>query len=204
MTENSGFAAYAMFHALKLHFTSSSYDYFKYNGKTNVTKTTFSTRKDKYQFYKLSRRYGLEDLKNFYVANFIADDITWVGDLMTPQAEEVHKKWQKRIQSLTYIFKDDMIRICEQSNDLDALLKVESGNLPPLLHGWMSNEICIETMAILDDILNFIPMWDKKIDDDIIWPKYRDKLLRYKPFLSYDKKVFRNNLKEIIKEYAEA
>ena len=63
MTENTGFAAYALWNALKLHFTSDSYDYFKYNGKTNVSKQTFSIRKDKYQFYKLSRKYSLEELE---------------------------------------------------------------------------------------------------------------------------------------------
>ena len=52
MTENTGFAAFALYNALKLHFTSDSYDYFKYHGKTNVSKQTFTTRKDKYQFYK--------------------------------------------------------------------------------------------------------------------------------------------------------
>ena len=65
MTENTGFAAFAMWNALKLHFTSDSYDYFKYNGKTNVSKQSFTTRKDKYQFYKLSRKYSLEDFINF-------------------------------------------------------------------------------------------------------------------------------------------
>ena len=39
--DNTGFAAFALYNALKLHFTSDSYDYFKYHGKTNVSKTTF-------------------------------------------------------------------------------------------------------------------------------------------------------------------
>ena len=34
--ESSGFECYALFHALKLHFTSK-YDFVKYSGKTNVT-----------------------------------------------------------------------------------------------------------------------------------------------------------------------
>ena len=67
--EGSGFSAFAMFNALKIHFTSDSYDYFRYHGKSNVTADGFSNRKDKYSFYKLSRKYRLEDLKNFYVAD---------------------------------------------------------------------------------------------------------------------------------------
>ena len=46
------FEAYQKYIALKLHFTSD-YDYFKYNGKTNVTLNSFNERKDKFHFKKL-------------------------------------------------------------------------------------------------------------------------------------------------------
>ena len=48
------FEAYKEYIALKLHFTSD-YDYFKYNGKTNVTLHSFEERKDKYHFKRLRR-----------------------------------------------------------------------------------------------------------------------------------------------------
>jgi len=67
MNENTGFAAFALYNALKTHFTSTSYDFFKYNGKTNVSKETFMKHKSKYQFYKLSRKYTLEELRNFFI-----------------------------------------------------------------------------------------------------------------------------------------
>jgi len=108
MTENTGFAAYALWNALKLHFTSESYDYFKYNGKTNVSKQTFTTNKSKYQFYKLSRKYNLDELKNFYIANFIQGKGDWVGDLLQ-DGDENYTKWQKTQQSLTYTFENDIM-----------------------------------------------------------------------------------------------
>jgi hypothetical protein len=49
--ESNGFECYALFHALKLHFTSK-YDFVKYSGKTNVTQDSFMIRKDKFTFYK--------------------------------------------------------------------------------------------------------------------------------------------------------
>ena len=61
MTDAGGFEAFAMYHGLKLHF-SGNYDYVKYNGKTNVTKDQFTIRKDKFSFYKLSRKYNREEL----------------------------------------------------------------------------------------------------------------------------------------------
>ena len=49
------FESYKTFLAVKSHFTTS-YDYIKYNGKVNATQSSFEVRKDKYQYYKLSKQ----------------------------------------------------------------------------------------------------------------------------------------------------
>ena len=198
MNEGTGFAAFALYNALKLHFTSSSYDFFKYHGKTNVSKDTFMRRKDKYSFYKLSRKYSLDELRNFFVANFVYGDSTWVGEMTGPNGEDVYKKWQKISQSLTYNFESDIVRILEQANSPDELMKVRSGGYPTLLVGAMQNSISIETLVILNDMMNFFSMWDKKISDDIIWPSWKLKCEKYAPFITYDKVKFKNILKEAI------
>lgn len=198
MNEGTGFAAFALYNALKLHFTSTSYDFFKYHGKTNVSKDTFLKRKDKYSFYKLSRKYSLDELRNFYVANFVYGDSNWVGEMTGPSGEDVYKKWQKISQSLTYNFESDIVRILEQANSPDELMKVRSGEYPDLLVGVMQNSISIETLVILNDMMNFFSMWDKKISDDIIWPSWKLKCEKYAPFISYDKVKFKKILKEAI------
>jgi len=198
MNENTGFAAFAMFHALKLHFTGS-YDYVKYNGKTNVSKQSFSIRKDKFTFYRLSRKYSLDELRNYYISNFIVQDVNWVGDITGPDNEENYKKWQKRIQSLTYQFESDIIYVLDNHNDI---FKVESGNYPKLLVETMHGKVAIESLVILNDLLNFFPMWEKKISDDIVWPELKTKCEKYKPFLFYDKNKMKNILQEKIKDYA--
>ena len=198
MTENTGFAAFAMFHALKLHFTGS-YDYVKYNGKTNVSKQSFSIRKDKFTFYRLSRKYSLDELRNYYISNFIVQHVNWVGDITGPDNEENYKKWQKRIQSLTYQFESDIIHVLDNHNNI---FKVESGNYPKLLVETMHGKVAIETLVILNDLLNFFPVWEKKIIDDIVWPELKNKCEKYKPFLFYDKNKMKNILQEKIKDYA--
>lgn len=202
MIENSGFAAFAMFHALKLHFTSDSYDYIKYHGKTNVTKTTFSTRKDKYSFYRLSRKYGLTELRDFFIANFVVDNIQWVGDLMTPDADEKYKKWNKTQQSLTYTFENDIIRLLDKVDNPNELLVVRKNEFPLLMQYATQGDIVLETLIILDDLMNFFPMWEKEIYDDIVWPNFKMKCVKYKPFLNYDKNKLKQILKERIKEHA--
>ena len=201
MTENTGFAAYALWNALKLHFTSDSYDYFKYHGKTNVSKQTFTTNKSKYQFYKLSRKYDLEELKNFYISNFIQGKGEWVGELIQDGTEN-YTKWQKRQQSLTYTFENDIMYLLDNVDKPDDLLLVKSNEFPTLLQYLMSGSIAIETVIILDDIMNFIPMWKKEIYDDIVWPDWQRKIEKYRPFIHYDKEKFLHILKKKIHEQA--
>lgn len=201
MTDNTGFAAFAMYNALKLHFTSDSYDYFKYHGKTNVSKQTFSTRKDKYYFYKLSRKYGIDELKNFYVANFISGNDKWVGNMLQ-DGEDNYTKWLKTQQSLTYTFENDIVWMLEKVTNPNDMLIGRKNEFPLLLQHTMSGTIHIETLTIMDDIMNFIPMWNKEIYDDIIWPTWSRKIEKYKPFIHYDKDKFKQILKEKIKEYA--
>lgn len=201
MTENTGFEAFALYNALKTHFTSSSYDFFKYNGKTNVSKDSFMKNKAKYQFYKLSRKYSLEQLRNFFLANFIYGDSTWVGEMLGPEGDKAYSKWQKTNQSLTYVFENDIIGLLGD-DDPEQMLAVIDGQHPNLLREVMSGSIQIETMVILNDIMNFFPMWNRKISDDIIWPNWRLKCEKYTPFINYDKVKFKNILRELVKEHA--
>ena len=197
--ERSGYSAFALYNSLKLHFSSPSYDYFKYHGKTNISEKSFMVRKDKYSFYKLSRKYNLHELQRFYIANILETDIKWIGDIMGPEGEENYKKWQKRNESLTYRFEQDIIFLFESSGNF---LYVDNGNYPYLLTTMMQGDIMIETVAILNDMMGFFPMWQKKIQDDIIWPNWKLKLEKYTPFIHYDKVKYKNIVKERMKEYA--
>ena len=197
MNEGTGFAAFALYNSLKLHFSSNSYDYIKYHGKTNVTKETFAVRKDKYQFYKLSRKYSLDELKDFYIANFLQGD-KWVGDMLSPEGEDIYKKWQKVQQSLTYTFQNDTIYLFEKYKPAE-MFKV-SGNYPNLLKELMEDNIHIETLIYMDIIMGFLPVWKKEIEEDIIWPNWEMKLRKYQPFIfdQYNVQKFEDILKERI------
>lgn len=201
MNEGTGFASFALYNALKTHFTSKSYDFFKYNGKTNVSKETFLKRKDKYSFYKLSRKFSLEELRNFYIANFVYGDASWVGEMTGPEGEVAYKKWQKINQSLTYVFENDILGLVGDESP-EQMLIVHDGQHPTLLREVMSGTISVETLCILNDIMNFFPMWNRKISDDIIWPNWRLKCEKYAPFIQYDKVKFKNILKEVVTEHA--
>jgi len=73
---------------------------------------------------------------------------------------------------LTYVFENDIIGLLGD-DDPEQMLAVIDGQHPNLLREVMSGSIQIETMVILNDIMNFFPMWNRKISDDIIWPNWR-------------------------------
>lgn len=200
--EGSGFSAFAIFNAIKLHFTSDSYDFFRYNGKSNVTKQNFANRKDKYSFYKLSRKYRNDDLMNFYIANFLVKDVNWIGDITGVEGEENYKMWQKRNQSLNYRFKEDIMYLMDKVSIGSDMIKVKDGQYPLLLNETMQGAVTIETLSILNHMMGFFEMWNKKISDTIIWPTWKRKCEKYTPFIHYDESKYKETFKEAIKEYA--
>ena len=195
----TGYETFEIYQALKLHFTSDSYDFFKYNGKTNVSVSAFENRKDKYHFYKLSRKCtNRDDLINFIVANFVEDEKSWVGNLLMEEADMNYRKRQKVIQSLSYTFENDCKVIFEDcASNPNAVLKTD-GDYPVLLTKTLRKETQIETLCILNEILEFFPMWSRKITDTIRWPEYRKKCIKYTAFLPKDVVKYKLILKRVI------
>jgi hypothetical protein len=95
------------------------------------------------------------------------------------------------------LFKNDLLNILQSEN----IFKVEQDNFPNLLVKLLRKEVSIETVVIMNEFLEFIPKWEKTIKDDFIWPNTRSSLIKYKPFLDYDKTKFKSILIDNIKEY---
>jgi hypothetical protein len=194
-----GYEAFGLYESLKLHFTKDSYDFHKYNGKSNISVTSFENRKDKYHFYKLSRKFSKkEDLIEFLVANFVERDGLWVGDLLTEDAEVNYRSRQKILQSLSYEFTDDLSKLFNGIDDPNEVIKVVDGDYPVLLTYTLQKETKIETLCILNSILDFLPMWDKKITDTIRWPNLKRKIVKYTAFLPKDVVKYKLILKKVI------
>lgn len=195
----SAFDTFSLYIAIKNHFTQKSYDFFKYGGKTRISKETFLNRKDKYQFQKLCRLYDAEEMRTFLVANFLQGD-GWVGDLLQDDAEKVYRDFVKRQQSLSYLFANDLDTSLSKVNRINDLFQIKSGELPPIISLHLQNEISLETIILLNQFIGFFSKFDEKLSDDFIWPKLRMKCEKLQPFMSFDK----NKIKDILKEKLDA
>ena len=67
----NSYEAYTLYLAIKLHFTSDSYDFYKHNAKVNSSFNTFLKRNDRFFFHKLTTKYNKEEmLENLYATSF--------------------------------------------------------------------------------------------------------------------------------------
>ena len=174
------FEAYKQYVALKNHFTSKTYDYFKYNGRTRASKSTFERRGDRYFFHKLSKH---SDVVSYLASNFLEGDC-WVGDLVNEQtAEKTYRAWKRRIESLSYIFINDLEKL---DSDFNKNFEVVDGQHPRLLKLYLRKDIAPETILILNDLIGFFKVWNRKITDTVVWPNEYNKLKKYRPFFTID------------------
>lgn len=196
----SSFDTYSLFLALKNHFTQPSYDYFKYHGKTNASPDSFMSRRDRFQFQKLSRKVNASDMKDFIVANLLAGK-SWVGDFLEDDANENYLSYVKRKQAFSYVFANELDKFFSE-NPPECAFKSKDGQMPPVLNSLMNGTISPETFAILNHYIGFSKVFDEKLKDDYIWSKYRSTITKLYPFLEFDRKKIADILKEKIKEYS--
>jgi len=190
------FDTYKEYLAYKNHFSKEKYDYFVYGGKSRASLDSFYKRKDRYFFEKTSRKYKDEDIRNFFLANFVSTDNPqglWIGNIIRG-GESIYVAWQRRQQSLFYNFKSTNKTMLEQYG-LQTFLEPKDGH-PPLLKEYLGGNLSIEEVVIYEKLFGYCKDYDKKIDDPV-WHQIGMKVKKYLPFLNIDKEKYR---KQVITE----
>ena len=189
----SGIEVYRLYLSLKLHFTTDTFDYFKYGNAAKASQHSFDSRRDKFFFVKLSRTFKEDELLEFFVANMIVEDKVYPATLVREGAKN-YQEYIKRKQSLAYNFKEDVMTLHDISQKFDKLFIIE-GVHPPLLKAHLGGKISIETLAIFNKIFQYVGNFDKDIKEDIVWKPLRNRVVKYEPFISIDKGKYKNIIK---------
>ena len=196
-----GFDVFKTYLAVKLHFTSKSYDYFSYEGKVNCKLDTFTKRNDRYFFHKLSTRYNKDDILDFFVSNFLNDDNKWVGNLLKNDGRDVYLDYKKRKEAFAYHFKSDCVLIfndyTNRRRSFDFCFEVIGGQHPRFLQLLLSKKISYQTFVVFENILSFIKKWDKEISEKVVWPVISNRVKKFKPFVKYNETECKMILKEV-------
>jgi hypothetical protein len=198
----NGFEVYKIYLAIKLHFTSKnqSYDFHKHNGRTTARLETFTKRRDRYFFHKLSKSYNDNSIVDYFLSNFVSNTNLWVGDIIGKSGDDHYKEWSKKLEALFYYYEQDLEYMLEQNIEFDDIFTSKNGQHPPILKMFLSKRINFETFIILDDILSFSKQLNKNISEKVLWPKLYDRMIRYKPFLRYNVTKYKKSLRDKLKE----
>ena len=173
----NGYETYKIYQALKLHFTTD-YDAVKYNFKTAVKVDTFEKRRDRYFFEKLSRNYNREELIQYFAANLIHNTNMWIGEFNENRLNE----YISRKEKLTYLVTEDMKKMADKGYTFDDLCSLfDNKTWNPLIEALRSDEIHIETVAVIDILVNFLNRVKSEISDPLdINKQMIDLVLKYK------------------------
>jgi len=202
----SSFEAFQVYIALKAHFSdNSSYDFFKYSGKTNVTRVSFEKRKDRYFFEKLAKKFTRTELIDFFVANFISQNQpSWVGDLLlNTDSEALYLAWKKRADAISYYFMRDidilLSSIRFNAKSFKSLFEYSGKDFqmfPLIITYCFQKVISLETLIILDEIFGFLKHYNEHFKGNIIWVERYNSIQKYRPFIKCDI----NNIKQELKK----
>ncbi len=193
-----GYKAYQYYMAIKLHFTKDKFNVFLNKGKVKCTRETFQQRNDKYLFEKLAMKHKDDrEYIQFVACNFAYGDDSVIYE--PEQAEANFFEWNRRKQSMTKIFSDDLNKILLSYN------KNFTENFGKgIIDLYLGKKICLETVRIIDDLEPFI---DHLKDDSSMMLMFESEIRRLeksKGFVKYkSEKVipvydeFKEELKEI-------
>lgn len=193
----SPFDTYKTYLALKNHFTKDKYDYKLYCGRSKASLQSFYKRRDRFFFEKISRQRDEKEIEEFFVSNFVScnnPENLWIGEIIK-EGEGRYKQWQKKIQSLSYFFKQESQSLFDEIKFNDVF-DCSKGH-PILLKKFLIGEISLETMIIYDRIFSYVKNFDKKLRDPV-WETVSFRIKKYSPFLNTDVFCYRKILKEII------
>lgn len=185
-----GFKAYRYYLAIKLHFTTEKFNVFENRGNVKGTREAFNARNDRYIFEKLAQKHSDDrEIIQFFVSNFAYgnDTAIYAGQ----EAEDNFVEWQRRKQSITKIFIDDLATILTyiETNKLkhSAIFNFTDDEYPVALKLFVGGKITIETLRIIDDFIGIIDQWKLNVSVRYIWDNELRRIKKLTGFVKYDK-----------------
>ena len=183
---------YLMYCAMKAHFGKTDYDFVTYHGKTRIKRDSFYKRKDRGFFVKISRKYKTEEnVKNYFVSNFIKDSKGYVSNF----SDENYEEWKDKRANFYNQF---TLEIGPFVKNFNPIFFIKDDEHPILLKEYLGKRVSLETLIILDELVEFTKTWNKKLSEDYIWQDIKKLMNNYKRFLTLDKNKYRIQLLNLI------
>ena len=207
---NRTFKAWKTYHGMYLHFTGS-YDYFKYFG--NAPWGTIASM-EKY-FAKYEHQTGFSWQRGFFTSlgkkmtkehdliYYYLSQLTRGKNYPSEFLDDYYDEYRIKMESFTLHLQRNMKVVVEYMKEYDLkfneLFECDGINHPPILKLLLGEDISLETFTVLDIILGFTKMVDKKLIDPI-WRDQKTLCYNYKPFLEVNVDEKRRLIRKVLNE----
>lgn len=186
------FAVYRTFNALKLHFTSTKYDYVKHHGAINATYNSFSKRKDVTTFTTIAHTIPDDTIVPFFISQFVGRNfLTSVTDIVKnpAQTQKIWYEWVDRVSDIRALYTKDLITLAQKSDgSWKSLFFSKYGDYPLLFKLLCSSEISPETYSCLYDVFSQGVRESTCLVDDTMFMSLNLKYTKYRCFINISKK----------------
>lgn len=184
------FEVFKVYLALKLHFTTKSYDITKTKGAVRAKKETFLKRKDLTSIRKLARDFKRSEIIDILVANFVKGD-KW-GGIFDAELLETHKKWLTSKKKMLYNFDTDLDNILFRMEKEEYKSGLYDGTHPLIFKMYMGRDINLETLVMLEKLRPYVDRYY----DDFVLEETCLLVEKYKPFVRFDKNTLESKYKD--------
>lgn len=197
--------AYQMYLAVKLHFMSDSYDITKHRGRVMTNKAKFGEQNRENLYLRFSDKFdNRQQMAQYLIANFAYG--AWGNtDIVagTSEADKNFTEWNRRKQSMTQVFKNDLAKIrlhCE-TNEVDFNKDIQSKfpQIPNLFQLFLGNHITLETLIIIDRFNPFLDNWKQNLGN--LFKDEIRRIIKARPFVKFDESKVQPIYLEFMQEF---
>jgi hypothetical protein len=184
------FTAYKIYRALKLHFSSKTYNVIESRGFVKgITLEKYKSQRFVPWFKFLSKQFSKEsEFVQFVVANCAYGDIENIFEYDTALIN--YETWQKNKKKSTYL-------ITETVESIDHLKDKLTGLPPSILNLVIQDKVNIETAVAINRCNTYIP--ESLLSKDYhIFSKIALKIKKLDNFVKYDEEKVNNTIKSAL------
>lgn len=184
----SGYDAYVTYLAFKLHFSSNTYDFFRFNGKTKANLSSFNSRKDRYHFEKIAAKISKDTFIERMLIQYLENTNFWIKDILTADNKSRHLVWRGYVESFPYSFRSELGKIKEYCllNEIgySELFKTKGITHPLIFKMYLRKTIRLETFICIDSLIKISDKMSlPESPQDPVWDETRTLMIHYFSFV---------------------
>lgn len=171
----NAYEVYKLDQALRLHFTTKNYDFFKYGGKTRVNETHFNRMSDG-QLYTYQNIASMKEPKSYLVGNYIFNREKFIRSFNN----DAYLRYRKYNISGIYTFKEDLGAL---KKPFGTNFTVENQDeIPEIIKLYMQEKISLYTLCATRKLMD----WTAKLPSNMLTAETIDMITKTYRFFKID------------------